>query len=237
MSNLETRLMLDNLRSELHNFKMEVHLEMKMNRMRQTESAAVTEMFSTLSTDIRNDLASLIKRQDMLFHKQDQIQCTLTGETPPVSHSGGLQSPSGSSVLAWSSVPYTPRQPSKPSQPPSVIQQQGQPLQSTVAPPEESSECLHGFNDLSSSLLKEDLYQSSLSDAPGARSDLGSLLAETMSEPLPGPSLPSKFHPLAPPRPASTLGVDYPLPDQLVGRNPPVTPQSMTSSPFVHQQS
>ena len=239
MNNLETRLMLDNLRSELNNFKMEVHLEMRMNRVKQTDSTAVAGMLSTLSADIRSDLASLLKRQDMLFHKQDQIQCTLSGETPPASHSGGFQSPPSSSVLTWSSVPSnTPRQPSKsPLHPPSMIQQQGLPLQSAVGLPEESSEYPYGFNDISSSPLEEDLYQSSLSDAPVARSELGALLAETLSEPLAGTSLQPKFQALAPPRPASTLGMEYPLPDQLVGRPPPVMPQSMTSSPFVHQQS
>ena len=159
MNNFETRLMLDNLRSELNNFKMEVHLEMRMNRVKQTDSTAVAGMLSTLSADIRSDLVSLLKRQDMLFHKQDQIQCTLSGETPPASHSGGFQSPPSSSVLTWSSVPSnTPRQPSKsPLHPPSMIQQQGLPLQSAVGLPEESSEYLYGFNDISSSLLEEDL--------------------------------------------------------------------------------
>jgi len=89
-SNLETRLMLDSLKSELNNFKMEVHLEIKMHRMKQTDSAAVSEMLSMLSMDICNDLASVLRQQDMLFHKQDQIQCTFSSDTPPVSNSGGF---------------------------------------------------------------------------------------------------------------------------------------------------
>lgn len=37
MSDLKARLMLDNLKSELNNFKMEVYLEMKMHRVKQTD--------------------------------------------------------------------------------------------------------------------------------------------------------------------------------------------------------
>ena len=111
MANLETRLMLDNLKSELNNFKMEFRLEMRMNRAKQNDGASVADMLSALSTDIRNDLASLKARQDQLFHKQDQIQCSLAGETPPVSNSYGFRSPSACSVLAWSSTPVrTPSQ-------------------------------------------------------------------------------------------------------------------------------
>ena len=88
MNNLETKLMLDNLKSELNNFKMEVRLEMRMHKTaKQSNSTAVTDMLSSLNNDIRNDLASLKKRQDLLFHKQDQIQCTLSGGTPPKSRS------------------------------------------------------------------------------------------------------------------------------------------------------
>ena len=51
MANLETRLMLDNLKSELNNFKMEVSLEMRMNKAKQNDGASVADMLSALSTD------------------------------------------------------------------------------------------------------------------------------------------------------------------------------------------
>ena len=97
MSCLENKLLFENLKSELNNFKMEVRLEL---RAKQTDSGAVAGMLSALSTDIRNDLASLKKRQDQLFLKQDQIQCTLAGETPPVSNSSDFRSPSGSENIS-----------------------------------------------------------------------------------------------------------------------------------------
>ena len=91
MSNFENRLILDNLRSEFTNFKMEVRLEMKMNQPKETDSSAVANILSTLRMDILNDLASLKKRQDQLFFKQDQIQSSLVGDIPPVIDSGAFR--------------------------------------------------------------------------------------------------------------------------------------------------
>ena len=74
---------LENLKSELNNCTVELCcFKMKMNITKQTDSAAVADMLSTLSTEIRSDLASLKRGQDQLFQKQDQSLCTLSGETP-----------------------------------------------------------------------------------------------------------------------------------------------------------
>lgn len=55
---------------------------------------------------IKNDIKSLKARQDMLFVKQDIMQSTLAGETPPVSRSCTLSG--GPSIVAWSPVPNSP---------------------------------------------------------------------------------------------------------------------------------
>ena len=96
--------MLNSLRSDLTNLKMEVRLEM-MNRAKQTDSATVADMLSTLSADIRNDLASLKKRQDQLYRKQYLIHCTLAGETTPVSSTYGIQLISACLVFSSSAYP------------------------------------------------------------------------------------------------------------------------------------
>ena len=62
MSNLETRMMLDNLRYELTNFKIEVRLELQMNLTKQADSSAIADMLTTLHVDICSDLESLKKR-------------------------------------------------------------------------------------------------------------------------------------------------------------------------------
>ena len=100
------------------------------------------------------------------------------------------------------------------------------PLQQSIVPPAEApSEYLYGFNDLSS-LIDEDPYQSSLSDA---RSDLGTLLAVSLPEPLPTQiQLPT--HQLSSmPRPASAQEMDYPFSGPLVG----LPMQQQMSSPFL----
>ena len=68
---------------------------MKMNITKRTDSAAAADMFFTLSTEIRSDLPSLKRGQDQLFQKQDEILCTLSGETSPVINTPGFHSPSG----------------------------------------------------------------------------------------------------------------------------------------------
>ena len=56
--------MLENQKSELNNCKVEVCcLEMKMNITKQTDSAAVADMLSTLSTEICSDLYSLTEER------------------------------------------------------------------------------------------------------------------------------------------------------------------------------
>ena len=130
----------------------------------KSDSTGAADLLSSLSTDIRNNLALLKQRQDQLFHKQDQIQSTLAGETP-VSNSCGFRSPSGSSVLAWSSVPIHTPMPKLPSHTP-MMERSFQhdiviPPQSTVVHAQESSNYLYKF----SSLLDEEPYQSSLSNA------------------------------------------------------------------------
>ena len=62
MSNLETRMMLDNLRYELTNFKIEVRLELQINPTKQADSGAIADMLTTLRVDICSDLESLKKR-------------------------------------------------------------------------------------------------------------------------------------------------------------------------------
>ena len=110
-------------------------------------------------------------------------------------------------------------------------QQDVPPPLSVAVPAEESSESyLYGINDLSS-ILDEQQYQSSLSDATGAKSDLGTLLAESLSEPL---IQPSTYQLSTMPRPTSTQRVDYPLSEPLVGA--PLTHQPM-SLPFLCRQS
>ena len=220
LSCLENKLLFENLKSELNNFKMEVRLGL---RTKQTDSTAVASMLSALSTDIRNDLASLKKRQDQLFLKQDQIQCTLAGETPPVSNSSDFRSPSGSSILAWSSVPtHTPSR--KYQHQPSMTGDVSL-HQSIVPPAEATSEYLYGFNDLSS-FIDDDPYQSSLSDA---RSDLGNLLAVSLTEPLPTQVQQPTHQLTSMPRPASAQEMDYPFPGPLVG----LPTQQQMSSPFL----
>ena len=137
-------------------------------------------------------------------------------------------SPSGSSVLAWSSISaHAPSQISRP-QHQSLIteepQQLVQPLQSVV-PLMDSSDYLYGFDDLSS-LLDEP----SLSDV-GAKSDLGTLLSETLSEPSAAQSANTM------PRLESSQSVDYPLSEPLLGGSAPIMHPPMTSSPLLPRQS
>ena len=185
-------------------------------------------MLSVLSTDIRNDLPLLKKQQDQLFHKQDQIHCTLAGETP-VSKTSGFRSPSSSSVLAWSSVPGKPPSQCTPNHQhyTSVTGdtlQHGEPSRSVV---EESSDYLYDL----SSLFSEEPYQSSLSDVPCARTDLGTLLADSMSEPLPTQIQTSAYQPSTFSQQRSFERVDYPHSEPLVSgsRCQPLMQQPMSS--------
>ena len=169
---------LDNLRSELT--KMEVRFEMQMNQTKQAESTNIADILSKIRTDIRNDFALLKKRQDQLFQKQDQIQCTLARETPPASSIHTFRSPSASSVLAWSSIPsHTPGRLSSnpPQQVAGIMQQEVYPLHNPVVPSVESSDYIYDM-----SFLDEEAYQSSISDIAEHKSDLGTLLAETLGD-------------------------------------------------------
>ena len=137
--------------------KMEVRLEMQINR-KQSDSTSVADMLSVLSTDVRNDLALLKKRQDQLFHKQDQIHCTLAGETP-VSKTSGFRSPFCSSVLAWSSIPGKPPSQCTPKHQ-HYTSVTGHTLQHGEPSRSRDLDCLYDL----SSLFSEEPYQSSLSD-------------------------------------------------------------------------
>ena len=82
IQNLEMRLQLDNLKSEISNlkmekdilksqlakFEMEVRLEMRMLGERVAQTDPVTNLLSKVSTEICKDIASLKSRQDQLFH-------------------------------------------------------------------------------------------------------------------------------------------------------------------------
>ena len=93
----------DILKSQLTKFEMEIRLEMHMLSERAAQTDPVTNLLSKVSTEIRKDIASLKSRQDQLFHKQDQTQCTLAGETPPARYDS-FPSPTNSSFLAWTST-------------------------------------------------------------------------------------------------------------------------------------
>ena len=134
-------------------------------------------------------------------------------------------------MLAWSSISaHAPSQISRP-QHQSLIteepQQLVQPLQSAV-PLMDSSDYLYGFDDLSS-LLDEP----ALSDA-GAKSDLGTLLSETLSEPS---AAQSALQLNTMPRLESSRSVDYPLSEPLLGGSAPIMHPPMTSSSLLQKQS
>ena len=181
IQNLEMRLQLDNLKSEINNlkmekdilksqltkFEMEVRLEMRMLSERVAQTDPVTNLLSKVSTEIRKDIASLKSRQDQLFHKQDQIQCTLAGETPPA-HYDTFQSPTNSSLLAWSStqIPTSINFPASTPHPAPVTIQTKAPVDTTQQPTimhSTTESCfMYGIDELSSILEETGSYQSSL---------------------------------------------------------------------------
>ena len=245
MNMMETRMKLYNLDSDFNHFKMyltsefsnmEIRTEMRIDRMKQSNSAGATDLLSKISADIHNDLALLKKRQDQLFYKQDQIQCTLAGETPPLSIGSGFQSPSDSSVLTWSPMPtLTPSRPLKKQQS-SMIERAQQQVQSPKSKSilgyaVESTDYLYGLEDLSS-LLDDEAYQSSLSDVAVAKSDLGALLTETLTELPATAQIQPTAHQSTMPRPAFTQ-VDNPPPASSLGEYSLVTHQPTTLSPSV----
>ena len=93
------------------------------------------------------------------------------------------------------------------------------PQQSDLAPSMDSSDYLYSIK----SILEEEPYQSSLSDAADAKSDLGTLLTETLGDPTPvGLQSPTQPSPLV-----SSLEVDSPF----LGRSQlPNLPMSAPSS-------
>ncbi len=222
MNNFETRMLIENMKSEMNSFKSVIRSEIDtfkseirlliLNK-KESSSESVAEVLSMISTDIRNDLAALKKRQDQLFQKQDQIQCTLAGETPPVS-SYGFRSPSSSSVLAWLSVSaHAPSQIHSSHHNPASVTGMTQKHAPPAIPAEEPSDYLYHLNELSS-MLDEDPYQSSLSDVTGTKSNLGPMfLEESMSEPV--AIQPSQQIPRA-------LDCGRPLSEPLVGGFPPL---------------